>query len=186
MHARHLALTTLALALGLGSMQAAANEHAGWVYNGLLGQASLHADALDDSRFASSSSIGYRWGVVGVEAGHTMSFGRFSDSFGSGTSAFDVDAKVSGWNLGLNANHDLSERWSLQARAGVFAWDAKLRLTDATGARLEESDSGNDWYAGASVDYAWKARSSIGLGYMRFKAGDAHVDLWGLHSEYRF
>lgn len=186
MHPRRIATAALTLALAMASSQAFANEANGWVYNGLTGRATLHADPLSDSRFASNSNIGYRWGMFGVEAGHTMSFGRFSDSFGSGTSAYDVDARVSGWNAGITVNHDIDARWSLQGRGGLFAWDAKTRLTDAGGMRVESKDSGNDWYAGASLDYSWRKRSSIGLGYTRFKAGQAHMDLWGVHSEFRF
>lgn len=178
-------LAALALSAALCSTPALASEHTGWVYNGLLGQATLHADALSDSRIGSNSNIGYRWGAIGVELGHTMSFGRFKDSFGSGTSAFDVDAKVSGWNGGVNFNHDFNPSWGMQARAGVFAWDAKTRITDSLGARIGSSDSGRDWYAGASLDYNHE-RKSYGLGYTRYKAGDAHIDLIGLHTEFRF
>jgi len=178
-------LTALALCAALCSTPVLASEHTGWVYNGLLGQATLHADPLSDTRFASNSNIGYRWGAFGLEVGHTMSFGRFKDSFGSGTSAFDVDSKLSGWNGGVNFNHDFAPEWSMQARAGVFAWDAKARITDSLGARTEASDSGRDWYAGASVDYTHE-RKSYGLGYTRYKAGDAHMDLIGLHTEFRF
>lgn len=176
----------IALAAVLCTGPVLAKETSGWVYNGLTGPASLHADDLGDSRFASNSSIGYRWGVVGVEVGHTMSFGRFEDSFDVGGSTYDVDAKLHGWNLGINVNHDIDERWSLQGRAGLFAWDAETRITDPLGARVSADDSGNDWYAGASIDYSWGKRSSIGLGYSRYEAGDAHMDLWGMHSEFRF
>ncbi len=185
MSLRALRLTTLVLCAGLGSQTVLASEHTGWVYNGLLGQSTLHADALGDSRFGSNSNIGYRWGVLGVEVGYASSFGKYTDSIGTGSSALDLDAKVTGWNAGLNFNHDFAPKWSMQARAGLFAWDAKVRATDFLGVRTSADDSGRDWYAGASVEYTHE-RKSYGLGYTRFKAGDAHVDLWGLHSEFRF
>ncbi len=185
MNVRTFQLTALALCAGLASQAALAGEHTGWVYNGLLGQATLHADPIGDSRFGSNSNIGYRWGALGVEVGHTASFGRFTDSIGSGSSALDLDARVKGWNAGLDFNHDFSPKWSMQARTGLFAWDAEVRATDSLGVRTSASDSGRDWYAGASVDYTHE-RKSYGLGYTRFKAGDAHMDLWGLHSEFRF
>jgi hypothetical protein len=176
-------IAALALCAALCSTSALASEHTGWVYNGLLGQASLHADGLDDSRFASNSSIGYRWGAIGVELGHTMAFGRFRDSLGAG--AYDVDARLGGWNGGVNFNHDFTPAWGMQAHAGAFAWDARTRVTDSLGARTSVSDSGNDWYAGASLDYSHE-RKSYGVGYTRYKAGEAHMDLWGFHSEFRF
>lgn len=178
-------LAGLALCAALCSTPALANEYTGWVYNGLLGQATLHADPLSNTRFASNSNIGYRWGTFGLEVGHTMSFGRFNDSFGTGTSAFELGTKLSGWNGGVNFNHDFAPDWSMQARAGLFAWDAKTRITDHLGASTNASDSGRDWYAGASVDYTHE-RKSYGLGYTRYKAGNAHMDLLGLHTEFRF
>jgi hypothetical protein len=179
--------TALALALAAGGATSAlANESHGWVYNGMTGPASLRAGGFEGSRFASNPNIGYRWGLIGVEAGYTSALGRFHESVGNRGANGELDLKFSGWNLGLNVNHDFSEKWSVQGRAGLFAWDAETRLTNPAGVRVSTEDSGNDWYAGASIDYAWTKRTSIGLGYARFDAGDAHLDLWGMHSEYRF
>jgi len=179
--------TALALALAVGcATPALANESHGWVYNGMTGMASLHADGFDGSRFASNPNFGYRWGMFGVEAGYTSALGRFHDSSDVRGANGELDLKFSGWNLGVNANHDFGDKWSVQGRAGVFAWDAETRLTAPSGVRASVKDDGNDWYAGASVDYAWSKRTSIGLGYTRFEAGDDHMDLWGMHSEYRF
>lgn len=168
------------------STPAMANEATGWVYNGLTGVARLKADDLSDQRFASNSNIGYRWGAFGVEAGYVNAFGRFHDSFSSGSSSFDVDAKIKGFTAGINVNHDIDTRWSLQGRAGAFRWDADSGIEDGLGNRIEGSDSGTDWYVGASVDYSWRKRSSIGFGYTHFRANDADMDLFGVHSEFRF
>jgi hypothetical protein len=180
----HLAL--LAAAVACLSTPAMATETSGWVYNGLTGIARLKADDLSDQRFASSSNIGYRWGVFGVEVGHVDAFGRFRDNFGSGSSRFDVDAKLKGWSAGINLNHDIDANWSLQGRVGAFNWDADSGIEDSLGNRVEGSDSGTDWYAGASIDYNWRKRSSIGFGYTHYRANDADMDLFGLHSEFRF
>jgi hypothetical protein len=179
--------TFLALALAAScATPALAGEHAGWVYNGMTGSATLQADHLDNGRFASNPNLGYRWGMFGVEAGYTSTFGRFQDAFVLGGARYATDAKVSGWNLGVNANHDFGKRWSVQGRAGLFAWDAETRITAPSGVRVSAEDSGHDWYAGASLDYAWSKKSSVGLGYARYAVGDADMDLWGMHSEYRF
>ncbi len=161
-----------------------AREKTGWVYNGLTGVGSISQGDLGDSSLSSNSNFGYRWGQFGVEVGHTY-FSKFKDQASVGGTTFDVDSKVGGWNAGVDFNKDLSPRWSLQGRAGVFAWNSDSRISDGL-QQVSGSDSGRDWYAGGSIDYSWRKRSSVGFGYTRFKAGDADLSLWGLHSEFRF
>lgn len=161
-----------------------AGEQTGWVYNGLTGVASVDEDGLGDQSFGSNSSIGYRWGRFGVEVGYA-SFGKFKDSLLIGGGQVQVDAKVDGFNAGVNFNHDIDDKWSLQARAGVFDWRVDGHVADATGS-VAYDEKGNDWYAGASIDYRWRKRSSIGLGYTRFSLDNTPVGLWGVHSEFRF
>ena len=106
---------TLALAVALGlicAMPAHASEHTGWIYNGLTGEASVSEDGLKDSSLSSNSNIGYRWGPIGVELGHTF-FSTFKDETVIGTLTIDSRARFKGWNAGVNFNHDLSDKWSL-------------------------------------------------------------------------
>lgn len=186
MKSNFLALAVLAAAF---SAPAFATEHEGWVYNGLTGMGSASADLgsgreLSDDTFSSNPNIGYRWGTFGLEAGFAL-FGKYERNF-SGVG--DSKLKVNGWNVGANVNSDISDKWSVQGRVGVFGWNADLDFdfVNPAIADLSASDSGNDYYAGASIDYKWSKRSSFGLGYTYFKAGDADVSLWGLHSEFRF
>lgn len=178
----HLIPVALIAALSCGPVLA--REKTGWVYNGLTGVGSIRQDDLGDTSLSSNSNLGYRWGQFGVEVGHTY-FSRFKDQATIGGTVFDIDSKVDGWNAGIDYNKDLTPRWSLQGRAGLFAWKADSHVSDGVN-RLSSSDSGRDWYAGASFDYSWRKRSSVGLGYTWFKAGDADLSLWGLHSEFRF
>jgi hypothetical protein len=170
----------------LFSGQAFADEYKGWVYNGLTGVGSVSQDDLSDNTLASNSSIGYRWGKLGIEVGHAY-FGKFEDSTEVSGSSLDVDTSVAGWNLGLTFNHNLdkSSKWSLQGRVGVFDWSADGHVASGP-TRIAFDDSGNDWYAGASIDYRWRKRSSVGLGYTWFKADQADLSVWGLHTEFRF
>jgi opacity protein-like surface antigen len=181
MNRKYIACAVLA---ALFANPALAEEKVGWVYNGLTGVASIDEDGLSDQGLGSNSSIGYRWGSFGVEVGY-VNFGKFKDSLLVNGSDVRVDAKVDGFNAGINFNHDLGHQWSLQARAGVFDWSADGHVADGSSS-LAYDDSGNDWYAGASVDYSWSKRSSIGLGYSHFTLEDTSVGLWGMHSEFRF
>lgn len=175
---KYLALALLAAVFSAPSFAA---EHEGWVYNGLTGMGYASADTgfgdISDDAFTSNSNIGYRWGVVGVELGYTK-FGSFRDN----TGGFDFESDLDGFNVGMTVDRNLSDKWSMQGRAGVFAWKADL---DLNGANIARND-GTDYYLGVSIDYNWKAKSSIGLGYTYYRADEVDVSLWGLHSEYRF
>ena len=177
-------LSLLLLLAGGFSGRAFATEHEGWVYNGLTGWSFAHENGLSDNNLGSNSSIGYRWGAVGIEVGHVF-FGTFKDQQVVAGATVDVDSKIDGWNAGLDFNHDLDDKWSMQGRIGLFDWNGKGHVIAGT-SRARFSDSGSDWYAGVSIDHQWRKRSGIGFGYTYFKAGDAKIHVWGLHTEYRF
>lgn len=181
---KFLALALLTTAFSAPSFAA---EHEGWVYNGLTGMGYGSVDvgsvSFSDNAFTSNSNIGYRWGVVGVELGYTT-VGNFKSDSG------EIHADSGGWNLGVNVNNDISDKWSMQGRAGVFGWDVELKNQGAAlpgfPADAKFSNSGTDFYAGVSIDYTWKQKASVGLGYTYYRAGDVDFSLWGMHSEYRF
>jgi opacity protein-like surface antigen len=203
-------MLVLGLLAALGSAAAPAAEHTGWVYDGLIGSGSTSENNVagsgfrfSDNAFSSNANIGYRWGWFGVEAGYSY-FDKFKDSFTvpngfGGSTTFGVDTKVRGWNAGVNLNHNFTENWSVQGRGGVFGWDTKSSVSDGF-TQLRQTDNGTDWYAGASLDYSfdadsgWLSHSSLGLGYTYYKisgntfsaALSPHINMWGLHSEFRF
>jgi OOP family OmpA-OmpF porin len=184
---RQLSITrSFALVLLLcGAGHAQAEEFRGWVYNGLTGWGSASRSGFDDSALASNPSLGYRWGNLGVEVGHAW-FATFDDSQGSGADALDARLRMKGWTLGLDFNHDLAERWALQGRAGVFHWSGDGSLDDGVAPAVDFKDSGDDWYAGASLEWRWRKRTSLGLGYTHYRAGETDIDVWGIASEHRF
>jgi hypothetical protein len=179
---RELCLLPLLALLFCG--RTSASEYHGWVYNGLTGWSSARDQGLSDDTFGSDSSIGYRWRRIGIEVGHVF-FGGFKDSQVVGGTNVDIDSKIDGWNVGLDFNRNLNEKWSMQGRIGVFDWNDDGHVVSGA-SRVRFGDSGNDWYAGVSIDHKWRKRSGIGFGYTYFKAGDAKIPLWGVHSEYRF
>jgi hypothetical protein len=174
----------LAVCAALFAAPTIAREHQGWTYDGLTGGGWISDNDLSDTALASTSNLGYRWGAVGFEVGHVY-FGTFEDSSTFSGTTVNVDSHIDGWTVGLNATHDINEKWSVQGRIGVFDWNAEGHV--ASGAsRVRFSDSGNDWYLGASIDHKWRKHSDIGFGYTYFKVNDANIGLWGVHSEYRF
>ena len=187
MRANHPLTRSIAALLLLGAATCAqAKEHEGWVYNGLSGWGTASIEDLDDSTFSSNPTLGYRWGNIGVEAGYGW-FGDFEEEFEVGNQSIRTEAKLTGFNFGMNFNKDLSEKWSLQGRGGVFTWDVDGSIDDSLLADVVDfDDDGTDWYIGASISYQTTKRTSLGLGYTYFAAGDADVSLWGLSTELRF
>ena len=180
----------LALACALGcSTQGRAAEHKGWVYNGSTGIANGSVEGgdgadFDDDAIASDPTLGYRWGAFGVEAGYAF-LGKYEhDDAGLAQTRL----KAGGWNVGGNYNHDFDDRWSMQARGGAFFWngDIEVDFENPAFADLDADDSGTDFYAGASIDYRWSKRSSVGLGYSWYGLDDADVSVWSVHTEFRF
>jgi len=182
---RHLPIAISAILLLGFAGTAGAEEFHGWVYNGLTGWGRASSNGFEDSALSSNPSIGYRWGVVGVELGYDWT-GKLEHSHHDGTLEIDARQRVKGWTAGLDFNHDFAPRWSMQARAGLFRWDVDTRLDDHVAPELRFKDSGNDWYAGASVEWQWRKRTSLGLGYTHYKAGDTDIDVVGFASEHRF
>jgi hypothetical protein len=185
-----IALTALAAII---SAPVFAAEHEGWVYNGNTGVGMIDGDQVKDDSFSSNASIGYRWGVVGVEGGYAW-FGSFTDKATTPVGKFNTEVDPSGWTAGINLNGDLSDKWSVQGRVGAFFWNADSHL-DVANTRVKFSESGTDWYAGLSIDYRWSPfsqwaqQSGIGLGYTYFKMNDRNnstLGLIGLHTEFRF
>jgi hypothetical protein len=155
----------------------------GWAYNGMTGWGSFDGNHIKDSGWASNPTIGYRWGTFGIDAGYAW-FGNFQDKVGN----VKVDFDLGGWTAGVNVNGDLSDKWAVQGRVGVFGWDASAH-TNVAGVRVKESDNGTDYYIGVAIDYNFTKRYSLGLGYAYYNVGgaaNASVGVFGVTSEFRF
>ena len=157
-------LTALIATALLGAGPVMAAEHEGWVLDGMLGLGSVSENGIDDTAFAGDINVGYRFGVVGVEAGYA-GFDKFKDSVGN----VKTDLGVDGWKLGVNLNGDINDRWSVIGRVGAFFWNADAHA--------------------AVGDYNFNPNTSIGLGYDYYKLGgdaDSHINMLGVRGEYRF
>jgi hypothetical protein len=182
---RNLSLSLAALLLLGVASQAQAKEFKGFVYNGQTGWASVKYSGLEDDALGSNSNIGYRWGFVGVEVGHVW-FSTFEDDRHYPTADYETEADIGGWNAGLTFNSDLNDKWAVQLRAGAFNWDLDGSVDSTLPSHLDLEDDGTDWYVGASATWNWTKRSSIGIGYTRYRADKTDIDVIGFSSEYRF
>jgi len=164
---------------------ASAEEFHGWVYNGLTGWSHAGNSGFGASALASNPNLGYRWGSLGVELGHAW-FGKYEDSHAVAGLPIDAQLRVKGWTAGLDFSREFAPRWSMQARAGLFDWNAESRLDDGVSPTLKAKDNGRDWYAGASIEWQWHKHTNLGLGFTHYKAGDTGINVLGLATEHRF
>jgi opacity protein-like surface antigen len=197
--------TLLAIALAAAGFAAlpaahAADDHSGFFINGNIGRSSLDQGVYNDDDTGYMGNVGYRWALspnvlLGVEGGYTH-LGSFSPEnvppgFG--------EAKVKGWNLGVNGHFNVADNWYLSGRAGFFRATTQASyfgpsITDPTGTvvvpvnRLD--DTSNKWYAGAGFGYDFNPNFSLGLNYDYYRAQTAGYkfdpDLVSVSGEYRF
>lgn len=189
--------TLLAIALaGVGFLAfpsaQAADQTGGFFINGNIGQSNLSKGAYDDNDTGYAGNIGYRWAVspsmlLGVEGGYA-NLGKFAPK--SSAPAEIGDAKVKGWNVGVNGHFNVADNWYLSGRTGYFRADTTA--ADTAGAFAGEpiariSDTSNKWYAGAGFGYDFSNNFSVGLNYDYYKASfNLNPSLVSVSGEYRF
>jgi len=193
--------TVLAIALAAAGLAAApaltyAQEgnagNSGFFINGNVGQSNLSKDAYDDNDVGYGVNGGYRWALnpnvaIGLEAGYT-DLGKFKakDSLNA---AGLPDAKVSGWNMGVDGHFNINPNWYISARGGLFRGDVKgAYFVDTTPVYVDETST--KYYAGAGFGYDFSNNFSVGLNYDYYKVDKAGLSfdpsLVSVSAEYRF
>lgn len=136
---------------------------------------------------------------IGVEAGY-LDMGKASISAsgsGSGTlygksltynGTLGVEAKATGFLVGVRGVLPVSEQFSVSARAGLLNWttDATAKVSgtgtyDGTAfsasASAKKSYSGTDAYVGIRGSYSFTKQISAGIGYTQYRlGGDVSTD----------
>jgi len=192
--------TVLALAIAAGLAAAPALSlaqegnagNSGFFINGNVGQSNLSKDAYDDNDVGYGVNGGYRWALnpnvaIGLEAGYT-DLGKFKakDSLNA---AGLPDAKVSGWNMGVDGHFNINPNWYISARGGLFRGDVKgAYFVDTTPVYVDETST--KYYAGAGFGYAFSNPFSVGMNYDYYKVDKAGLSfdpsLVSVSAEYRF
>jgi|SRR3954452_23721889 opacity protein-like surface antigen len=190
--------TLFAIALATAGLTAIpltshAADQGGFFINGNVGASNVSKGVYDDDDVGVAGNIGYRWAVspnvlLGVEGGYTDlgSFSTKSRYEGLGV----PDAKLQGWNLGVNGHFNVNENWYISGRAGWFSGDVKGGYFDPNGVVVRVDDTSDKWYAGAGFGYDFNNNFSVGLNYDYYKADknnlDLASDLVSVSAEYRF
>jgi hypothetical protein len=177
--------------LGLAALMATSGAAAsGWETSGYTGLGYIDEGNLDDDSFASNLSVVYRFtDTLGVEGGYAT-FGEFENKFNTIEGRASIEADIDGFNLGLNFMTDLSDKWVVTGRIGLWMWDGDTTLKIPGSATLKGEDDGTDLYAGAGFGYWVTPRFYAGLGVTYFNVdvdgSDTGIVLAGLKTGVRF
>ncbi|MGH8041555.1 MAG: outer membrane protein [Rudaea sp.] len=188
-----LALSAAGLAAAPVLSHAAEGDNGGFFINGNVGQSNLDKGVYNDSDTGYGANIGYRWAInpnvaLGIEGGYT-DLGKFGAK--SGFAGLGLpQAKIDGWNAGVNGHFNLTPNWYLSGRAGLFRADVKAGyLADPTTPAFVD-DTSNKYYGGVGFGYDFSNNASIGLNYDYYKVNKSGVsfnpDLVSVSAEYRF
>lgn len=182
----------LAAAPALTQAQEGNAGNSGFFINGNVGQANLSKGAYDDNDVGYGVNGGYRWALnpnvaLGLEAGYT-DLGKFKAE--DNLSGMGLpDAKVSGWNLGVNGHFNINPNWYISARGGLFRGDVKGAYLAGT-TPVYVDDTSTKYYAGAGFGYDFSNNLSVGLNYDYYKVEKAGLSfdpsLVSVSAEYRF
>jgi opacity protein-like surface antigen len=192
-----LAIAASAVALPVLSMAQSADQGAGGVFiNGQIGRSDLDKGFYNDDDTGYGANVGYRWAfspnlAIGVEGGYTR-LGSFDPKSGAvlDLGAPIPQAKVQGWNLGLNGHFNLNPNWYISARGGYFRGDVKGQTFEGPSATTYVDETSNKYYAGAGFGYDFSRNISVGLNYDYYKVDTKGLDLdphlISVSGEYRF
>ncbi len=190
--------TLLAIALAITGFAAIPlTSHAadtnGFFINGSVGDSNVDKHGYNDDDVGFTGNIGYRWAVapsvlLGVEGGYA-DLGKFAPS--SRFDGFGIpDAKLSGWNLGVNGHFNMTENWYVSGRLGWFDGDLKGGYLDSANNVVVVDDTASDWYGGVGFGYDFNNNFSVGLNYDYYKASkqglSINPNVFSVSAEYRF
>ena len=188
-----LAIAVTAAGLCAVPLTSHAADQSGFFINGSVGDSNVDKGVYNDDDVGFTGNVGYRWAVapnvlLGVEGGYS-DLGKWSPS-----SRYDglgiPDAKLSGWNLGVNGHFNVTENWYISGRLGWFDGDLKGGYLDSMGAPVRVDETSSDWYGGAGFGYDFSNNFSVGLNYDYYKASKNNLEinpnLFSVSAEYRF
>ena len=171
--------------------------------------------SVDDSDLTYSIGAGYMFTKnFGIEAGwrdlgevSAKASGSYSDTiYGVPVTAvgdLTASAETSGWFLGVVADFPVTEKFSINGRAGYYFWESDLTAS-ATGTldvdgtvyagsvAASASVDDSDPYFGLGVAYNFTKNVSLGVNYTRYTLEfddvdyDVDVDVWDARLKYSF
>lgn len=158
----------------------------GWYLGGALGQAYVDEN-IEGLQFTADSTAfrvfgGYNFNeTIGLEVSY-LDLGTFRDSFDVAGETVDVSANADGFSLAAVGTLPLSQRFSLQGKAGLFFWDGQSTVAGIT--ENDPSDQNAFVGLGLAYDLSDKARLNLGVDY--YNGSDAQPLLASVGFAFRF
>lgn len=149
---------------------------------GALGQARID-ERIDGLRIADNSMswrafAGYEFNdYIGIE-GSYLDLGDISDT----VLGVPVRAEADGWSLAAVGKIPFSERWALQAKAGMFFWDAR----SVVGGEVENDPGDQDPFFGVGIAYSFSEQVQLDLGVDYYKLDNIEPLVGSLALSFRF
>jgi len=153
------------------------------------------ANASDENRFAWRAYGGYQWTrYVSAEIGY-VELGNVTTSYSGNVadvSQFLLDANklqppsAQGVDLAMVAHYDLGAHFSVQARAGIFVWDAAFRTSNIAGQAVRRNESGADALVGVGAELSMSRHWSANAQYTRYSVSGDHIEFIAAGIAYRW
>ena len=99
------------------------------------------------------------------------------------TSVYPVTAK--GWTLAMVASGAITDKVSLLAKVGVFAWNTDYTLSSATSLRSFDTDGG-DIFLGLAIESELMPGLPVRFGWTNYRLDNINVGAWELGVAYLF
>lgn len=199
------------LVAGVASAQGAGGFVEGTVGFGKFDLGNTSGWTVDDKDTSWGLTAGYMLNNnFGIEAGYrdlgsasastsgTVSGTYYGKPF-SATGTLNASGDADGWLLGVRLNLPVNDKFSVNARAGLYNWNADVNAVasgsltyDGTAyagnVSASKKFSGTDPYYGIGANYNITKQLGVGIGYSRFDLDDIGVknDSWDINLQYRF
>lgn len=198
------------LVAGVASAQGAGGFVEGTVGFGKFDLGNTSGWTVDDKDTSWGLTAGYMLNSnFGFEVGY-RDLGRASGSTSAvsgtwygkpytATGTLSASGDADGWLFGVRLNLPGNDKFSVNARAGLYDWNADLRATasgsltyDGTAyagnVQASQTFSGTDLYYGIGAGYNITKQLGVSIDYSRFVLDDISVKnhSWDINLQYRF
>ena len=168
-------------------------SHAAGYIGVSFGSTSPDEDGFDDSD-GYKLTAGYNANEnVSIEASFT-NLGEFDADddviaaleFFSGIAIDDASIEVDGIELAVVGHAPLSDTISIFGRAGIFMWDAEIKIDTVSFGSDSETDDGSDVFFGAGLSFNVGSQAALRVEYTQYSGGDGDIDFIGAGLDFRF
>ncbi len=175
-------LRTKIAAVAAVTLLAAPAAFADFYVGGAIGQTRV-SESIDGLRIEDNSTnwriyAGYEFNeYIGIE-GSYLDLGEISDN----VLGVPVKADADGWSLAAVGKIPLSEKWAVQAKAGLYFWDGQSSVAGVT-----ENDPGDqNPFVGLGVAYKFNEKTQLDVGVDYYDMDDVQPLVASIGLSFRF